>query len=298
MRPRDAVDLVLLAALWGASFLFMRVAAPQFGPVPMMAVRTGIGALVLLPLLLWKGGGGALHDNAGRLLAVGALNSAIPFTLLAWSTLSLSAGFTSLLNATVPLWGALVAFAWLRERPAGSQLLGLAVGVIGVTLLVRGRVSFVPGGDGFAILASLAATLSYGVAASFTRRYLSGVDPLVNATGSQIGATALLALPAVLLWPDPWPDARAWAATVTLGVACTGVAYVLYFRLIANTGPARAMTVTFLVPVFAILWGGLFLGEPLTSNMLAGGAVILVGTALSVGLLRPRRERVATPGTR
>jgi drug/metabolite transporter (DMT)-like permease len=291
MKSRDVADLLLLGALWGASFLFMRIAVPQFGPLPLMAVRCGVGAAVLVPLLAWRGQAAALRPAAGRLLAVGVLNSALPFALFAYATLSLTAGFTALLNATVPIWGALVAYAWLGDVPSRLQRAGLAIGFAGVLLLVHDRISFTGDGHGLAVLASLAATLSYGVAASYTRRRLSDVPPLVNATGSQLGATLALAVPAALWWPSTSPGAAAWGAAIALGVACTGLAYILYFRLISRVGPARAMTVTYLVPAFAILWGAVFLGERPTVAMLAGGAVILLGTALATGLLGRRASR-------
>jgi drug/metabolite transporter (DMT)-like permease len=294
VRGRDLADLVALAALWGASFLFMRVAVPEFGPLPLMAVRCAIGAAFLVPLLAWRGEPRTLLAEAPRLAAVGVLNSALPFALFAYATLTLTAGYTSLLNATAPLWGAVVAAAWLGERPGRARLAGLAIGFAGVLLLVRGRVSFAAGGDGPAIAAALAATLCYGIAASYTRRRLSHVDPLANATGSQVFAALALALPAAATWPASAPGARAWAAAIALGVACTGLAYVLYFRLIARTGPARAMTVTFLVPLFGIAWGAVFLGEPVTPAMLAGGAVILLGTALAAGAIGGPRPAPAT----
>lgn len=297
MRGRDVADLLLLGALWGASFLFMRVAVPHFGPLPLMAVRCGVGAAVLLPLLAWRGQAGALLPNAGGLLTVGVLNSALPFALFAYATLSLTAGFTALLNATVPIWGALVAYAWLGDAPSRRQRAGLAIGFGGVLLLVHDRGSLLAGGDGLAVLASLVATLSYGIAASYTRRRLSGVPALVNATGSQLGATLALAVPAALTWPADPPTTGAWGAAIALGVGCTGLAYILYFRLIARVGPARAMTVTYLVPVFAIVWGAMFLGETPTLAMLGAGAVILLGTALASGLLDRRAPPAgAAPG--
>ncbi|MFN9772333.1 MAG: DMT family transporter [Burkholderiales bacterium] len=288
MKGRDVADLLLLGALWGASFLFMRVAVPQFGPLPLMAVRCGVGAAVLLPLLAWRGQLEALRPNAGRLLTVGVLNSALPFALFAYATLSLTAGFTALLNSTVPIWGALVAYAWLGDVPSRRQRAGLAIGFAGVLLLVRDRISFGASGDSLAVIASLVATLSYGVSASYTRRRLADVPALLSATGSQVGATLALAVPAALTWPADPPAAGAWGAAIALGVGCTGLAYILYFRLIARVGPARAISVTYLVPVFAIVWGSAFLGETPTLAMLGAGAVILLGTALATGLLDRR----------
>lgn len=287
MRRQALSDFLTLSALWGASFLFMRLAADEFGALPAAGLRVGLAALFLLPILLWRGQWATLRMHYRPILFVGLLNSGIPFALLCWAVLSISTGFASILNATVPLFGALVAWVWLRDKPDGPRLLGLAIGFLGVALLAWDKASFKPGGTGWAVLACLAATLCYGIAASFTKRHLTGVNPLVTATGSQIGATLGLALPTLWLWPPSAPGLRAWAAVVGLAVLCTGIAYILYFRLIANAGPARALAVTFLVPVFAVAYGAVVLGERITLWMLACGVVIVLGTALSTGLLKP-----------
>jgi len=289
MRTRDAVELFVLAAIWGASFLFMRIAAPEFGPVALIWLRVGIAALCLVPLAAF-GGREALRGKLWPVAVVGAINSAIPFCLLAYATLSLTAGLASILNATSPLWGALVAHYWLRDRLTVGRVLGLAVGFGGVVFLVWGRLSFQPGGGGLAVAAALAATLSYGLAASYAKRTLAGVNPLAVAALSQLAAALLLTPAALLLWPAHPVSSRAWGAVFGLGIACTAFAYVLYFRLIAHVGPARAIAVTFLIPAFALAWGGLFLGEPLTPHTVAGAAVILAGTALATGLVKlPQR---------
>lgn len=290
MTIRLAFDAVLLAALWGGSFLFMRLGAPEFGPVPMMALRVAIAALCLLPMLAATRGLGALRTHAAPMAIVGVSNSAIPFSLLTYATLSLSAGFASILNGTAPFWSALVAYLWLGERLTRMRLFGLMIGIVGVLVLVWGRVSFKPGGDGWAIAAGLLATGFYGFAANFTRKRLAGVDPLSSATGSMLGATVILAPLAIVLWPDKAPSATAWLAVLVLAVAGTALAYLLYFRLIAGLGATRATTVTFLIPAFGMFWGWLFLGESVSGNMLAGTALIVVGTSITLGLLsRPLR---------
>lgn len=291
MKARDSLELVLLAALWGGSFLFMRVAAPEFGPLALIALRVGIAALFLLVILAARGGLAALAAHAGDLAVLGIINSALPFCLLAYAVLSVTAGFAALLNATTPLWGAVVAWVWLHERLTPGRIAGLAAGVAGVLILTWGRMSFQPGDTGLAILAGLLATLSYGIAASYAKRRLAGVDPLAVATGSQIGATLALAPLAMPAWPVLPVSASAWFSVIALGVACTGIAYVLYFRLIARIGPGRATAVTFLIPVFALLWGGLWLDEELTPRMALGGLVILTGTALATGWGKPARAR-------
>jgi drug/metabolite transporter (DMT)-like permease len=289
-----AVDFLLLAAIWGASFLFMRIAVVEFGPLATAFIRVLIAALFLLPLLLARGLLPQLRACAGKALFVGVLNSAIPFACFSFALLSITTGLSAILNATVPLFGAVVAWLWLKDRPSGSRVVGLAIGFVGVAMLAWGKASFKPDAvsgiaPGWAVLACLLATLCYALAASYTRRYLSGVPPLVTATGSQIGATVGLALPAVWAWPSQMPSLPAWAALLALGVVCTGVAYVLYFRLIEHAGPSKALAVTFLIPVFAVLYGSLLLRETVTSWMLICGAVIVLGTALSTGLLKPNR---------
>jgi drug/metabolite transporter (DMT)-like permease len=297
MQARDLAELLLLAAVWGASFLFMRVAAPVFGPVPLIAVRVGVAALTLLPALALRRRLPALRDHARPVFVTGAINSALPFCLLAYATLSVTAGLASILNATSPLWGALVAHLWLRDRLTRSRLAGLALGFAGVAFLFWGRAAFRSGGAGAAVAAALAATASYGVAASYAKKRLAGVDPLVVAAGSQLAAALLLVLPALALWPARSVPPSAWAAAIALGVLCTAFAYVLYFRLIDRIGPARAISVTFLIPPFAVAWGTLFLGEVITPRLLAGAGVVLVGTALATGLVKlPARRAPAAFG--
>ena len=285
-----AIDFFLLAAIWGASFLFMRIAVVEFGALPSAALRVGIAAAFLFPLLCMRGLLPQLRKHWKAVFAVGLLNSGIPFALYCFALLSITTGLSAILNATVPLFGALVAWFWLRDRPTGSRILGLAVGFAGVAMLAWDKASFKPDASGiapaWAVLACLVACLCYGIAASAAKRYLGGLPSLVTATGSQIGATLLLALPAIWLRPAQMPGAQAWLALLAVGVLCTGIAYVLYFRLIEQAGPARALAVTFVVPVFALVYGSIFLGEAVTGWMLVCGAVIVCGTALSTGLLK------------
>jgi len=288
MTRRDLLDLVLLAALWGGSFLFMRIAAPEFGAMAMVEVRTLVAALFLSALLAKGRGSGELVGNWQGIAFVGFVNSAIPFALFAYAMLALTAGFAAILNATSPLFGAVIAFVWLRERLPWQRVLGLAIGFAGVAVLVGGRPSFTAGGDGWAIALALLASLSYGIVPNYTKRRLAGVSPLAIATGSQIAASILVLPLALLFLPAHPPSATAWSAAILLGVACTGIAYILYFRLIAHIGPTRAIAVTFLIPAFGMLWGALALSETVTLPMLAGCAVILFGTALATGVVGQR----------
>lgn len=289
------IEFVLLAALWGSSFLFMHLGASEFGALPTAGIRVAIAAAFLLPLLLWKGLGPTLAQHWRKVLLVGVINSGIPFACYAYALLTISTGLSSVLNATVPMFGALLAWVWLKDRPHRLRVLGLVIGFVGVALLAWDKASFTPnaqdGSTGWAVLACLLACLCYGIAASYTKRYLSGMPSLVTATGSQIGATLGLALPTLWLWPATAPSPTAWLALVAVGVLCTGVAYILYFRLIENVGPARSLTVTFVVPVFAVIYGLIFLGESISAWMVMCGLIIVLGTALSAGLL-PLRGKV------
>jgi drug/metabolite transporter (DMT)-like permease len=289
-------ELVLLAAIWGSSFLFMRLGVVEFGAMATAAVRVAIAAAFLMPVLWLRGLLPQLRQHWKPIFLIGIFNSAIPFACFSFALLSITTGLSAILNATVPLFGALVAWFWLKDRPTGSRMLGLAIGFAGVALLAWDKASFKPDASGiapvWAVLACLLATVCYALAANATKRYLSGLSALVTATGSQIGATLALALPAVWFWPDRMPRPAAWLWLLVLGVVCTGFAYVLYFRLIERAGPARALAVTFLVPVFAVLYGALFLAEAVTGRMLLCGLVIVCGTALSTGLLKvPGRRR-------
>lgn len=296
MRPRDLAELVALAALWGASFLFMRVAAAEFGPVALAAARVVGASALLLPLLAWRGESAALRRHWRPLLVVGIANSALPFVAFSYAALTLNAGLSAIFNATTPLMGALVAAVWLRQRLDGSRAVGMAIGFAGVLWLAWDKAGLrADGGEdaAAAVLACLAATLCYGWSANYTKQRLGGVPPMAVAAGSQLAAAALLAPPALWQWPAQPPGATAWMAVVALALLSTGVAYVLFFRLIAHAGATQALSVTYLIPAFAVLWGALFLGETLTAPMLGGCAVILLGTALTTGLIGLPRWRRA-----
>lgn len=293
-------EFILLAAIWGASFLFTRLSVGEFGALPTAGIRVSIAALFLLPILLARGQWTSLKPHFKKLLFLGMLNSGIPFACYAYALLSISTGLSSLLNATVPLFGALVAWVWLKDRPHGLKVIGLLIGFVGVAMLAWGKASFKPDASGlssgWAVVACLVATLCYGISASYTKRYLVGVPSLAVATGSQIGATLGLALPTWWLWPVTMPSVNAWMALLVVGVFCTGVAYVLYFRLIDKMGASASLTVTFLIPVFAVFYGIVFLGESVTGWMLLCAAIILFGTVLSLGFLKQRTSKAKISG--
>ncbi|MCU0932170.1 MAG: DMT family transporter [Serpentinimonas sp.] len=293
MNQRLAAEFVVLAAIWGSSFLFMRAGAFEFGVVATAGMRVIIASAVLMPLLFARGQWPTFRQHAGPILLLGLLNSALPFLLFSYALLSITTGLSAIMNATVPLFGAVIAWLWLGEKLTRSRVLGLVVGFVGVAMLSWSKASFAPGGTGWAIVACLGATVSYGVAASFTKRYLTGVAPLASAAGSQLGASLFLLLPTVYFWPSTPPSFTAWGALLAVGVVCTALAYISFFRLIAKAGPSKTLTVTFLIPLFALFYGALLLGESITLWMVVGGSVILGGVALATGFVSLGRRPAA-----
>ncbi len=287
------LELLLLAAIWGSSFLFLRLGVPALGPLSLIALRVSIAALVLSPVLRSAPLRHQLRAHWRALAVVGLSNSALPFTLFAIGALHLGAGFESILNATTPLWAALMGALWFGAGISRAQGAGLLLGLLGVVALVGGQAQLAHGISAPAAAAALLAPASYGFAVHFTRRHLGHTDPRVIAFASQAFAALLLMLPGAVLWPGHPVEPRIWAYVGALGVLCTGVAYVLYFRLVVRVGAAYAASVTFLIPVFGMLWGALFLHERITPPMLAGCAVILAGTALAGGLWRRLLPRSA-----
>jgi drug/metabolite transporter (DMT)-like permease len=292
LNPRHIAELLLLAAIWGASFLFIRLSVSQVGPVPLALMRVLGASMLLLPLLLMRREWPALKAHAPRIAVVGIVGTALPFMLFGVAALALNAGTLAIFNATTPMWGALIAFAWLGERFTRLRVLGMAVSFLGVAWLVwdnatsRGASASVS--PIVATLACTGAAICYGFTAAFARKHLQGVPAMALATGSQMAATAVLAVPAFFLWPTTPVTGRAWLSVLTLAVLCTGMAYVMYFRLIARMGASQTANVTFLIPFFAALWGVLFLDEPITAAMVVACTLILLGTSLSTGMLKAK----------
>jgi len=290
LRASDLSELLLLAALWGASFLFMRMGAAEFGPIALVAVRVTGATLFLLPLLQMRGQMAVLRRHWRPIFLVGLTNSALPFLCFGYAALSITAGLSAIFNAATPLFGAAIAWLWLKDKLTPPRILGLVIGFAGVLWLAWNKTdhsaAFKPGGSGWAIVACLAGAVFYGISASLTKKTLAGVAPMAVAAGSQLSATLALAIPAWLWWPATMPSGTAWLTAAALAVFSTGVAYVLFFRLIASIGPANAISVTFLIPAFAVLWGWMLLGEQVNAAMLVGCAVILLGTGLATGLLK------------
>ncbi|WP_431476661.1 DMT family transporter [Massilia eburnea] len=296
MRRGDAGSMLSVAAIWGASYLFIRVGAPEFGAAAMGGVRAVAAALLLLPLLVWCGQMGTLRKHWRGIGFVGVTNAALPFLLFNFAALTIPAGLSSILSATTPLFAALIGAIWLGERLTLTRMAGLSLGFGGVVLLVAGKLHFLPQQDMLrtvlAALACLAATLLYGISGNFSKRYLAEAPPLAVATGSQMVAAVLLAGPALVWWPTAPPSAKAWGAVLALAALCTTFAYVLFFGLIARLGASKAMSALFLIPAFGVLWGCLLLGEAFSLQMGLSCLVILAGCALTTGLVEPSRWTV------
>ena len=293
MKTFDLGELVFLAALWGGSYLFMRVSAPEFGPIALAAVRVAGASVVLVPLLAARQGLAEMRREWKLLALMGLLNNALPFAFFSFAALHITAGLSSIINATTPLWTALLAWWWMGQRLNPLRLFGLALGFGGVLFLAWDKASIKPGADhgaAWAVAACLAAALCYGTAANLGRRHMSHISALTVATGSLFFAALMLALPAALLWPAQMPGLRAWGSLLLLAVFCSALAYILYFRLMLRIGPSNTIAVTFLVPLFAVLWGYVFLGEVFTLKMALGCAVVLLGTALALGLVSAKRR--------
>ena len=290
MKFSHIAELLLLAALWGGSFLFMRIAAPVLGPVWLIECRVLLAGLLLLPVLAKLGLLGELRRNLIPLFLVGCLNSATPFLLLAFASVSLPTGLTSILNGTAPLFGTVVASVWLHEKLTPARIAGLMLGFVGVVIVVGWNTIDSTPGSLRAIVAALLAALMYAIAAPYIKQNLADVPSLVATTGSQLGA-ALIILPALpFTVPQQVPSPRVVISVLALAVLSTAFAYLLFFRLIQTIGSTKALTVTYLVPIFAMLWGAIVLQETVTSSMILGCGLVLLGTAIANDVLPLNRR--------
>ncbi|HZO02146.1 MAG TPA: DMT family transporter [Burkholderiales bacterium] len=276
MRRADIARLLVLAAIWGASYLFNRIVAPSLGPVLTAELRTLIGGVALAAWFAALGFDPEWRRWWRQYLLVAVFSSALPFVLWAYAALRVNAGLLSVLNATSPMWGALCSAVLLRERLSARQTLGLVVGLIGVTVVTQpdsGTELHLP-----SIAGALAASFSYGLIATYIKGWARDVPSRGMAVGTQLAAGVLL-IPFIPLWPPAAaPTPLVTASILALGLVCGAVAYLLYFRLITDIGATGALTVTYLIPVFGVLWGALFLGETVSVSMLAGAALVVLGT--------------------
>ncbi len=272
------LELIVLGAIWGASFLFTRVAAKDFGAAPLVEVRLALGALVLLPLL-WRARRQFAPRLWPKLALIGMINSALPFLLFAWAAQRAPAGVGAITNAMTVLFTALVGFLFFGEKIGARRALALLVGFAGVVVLASSKVA--GASIGWAVAAGAAASFLYGIGINLVRRHLTGLPPAAVASAT-LGSSALLIAPfAVVSWPQAAIPLHSWLSVVALGILSTGLAFVLYYRLIARVGASRASTVTYLIPLFGVAWAWILLDEPLTVAMGVASALILGSVAFS-----------------
>ena len=286
MRPQDLARLVALAAMWGASYLFMRYAVPHLGPVLLIELRVLIAGLALAAFARATGNAIGWKAYWRGYLFVGAIGLALPFVLIAQALTVIDASTGAILNALSPLFATLVAAVWIREPITAAKAAGIVLCLVGTAVLVGWTPRPMSGTELAACGMSIAATAFYGFTIVFTKVKLTGASPMGTSAATLLFAAAVL-LPVTPLDRDlAAVPAMAWLATGGLAIVSTTLAFVLYYRLIADVGPVKAITVTLLVPVFGMVWGVIFLGEPLTVGRIAGCAIILFGCALILGLLR------------
>ncbi len=285
MKFINAFLLMSLGAMWGSSFLFMKVAVPEFGPVPLIGIRLGLAAVVLLAVYQWQKPSGAKLQLNGSTLFVGIFGSALPFTLFAYATLYLTAGVASVLNATVSIFAAVIAYFWLKENLTVANVVGLLVGFIGVCLLVDGTGALVETNTLLSVGAGLLASISYAVSTCFIKYRLPDVDPLSLTTASTIGAFVVMLPLTAIFWPAQPPSVQGWLYALALAVICTGAAYMIFYHLIAQIGVSKTATVSLIIPMFAVSWGVILLGEEVTLKTALACLAILSGTVLSANLL-------------
>jgi len=284
MKAKDVVMLLILSALWGGSFLFMRIGAPVLGPLVLIELRVLLAAITLMLFALVSRHRIRILRKWWQYLILGATNAAIPFTLISYAELRLDAGLAAILNATTPLFTALVAWLWTKDPFTLKKFSGVVMGIIGVGISVGWGSS---GHDSQLWLSasfSLLAAVFYGIAGVFSSRHFKGEKPMDMAIGQQVAASLILIPFSLTALPHTMPSRIVLFSVFGLAIFCTAVAYLFYFALIHRVGPVKTLTVTFLVPVFGVIWGGLFLMEAVTIRLIIGLIIILVSVAFVVNI--------------
>ena len=278
---RDYIELLILSAIWGSSFLFLRIASPEFGPIFLIEMRVASGLIVLLPICLLLGKIQELKENWKMIFVLSLSNMTIPFCLFAYSALNMGAGVLSIINATVPFFTAIIAFLVYQQRMTRYGLIGLMVGFMGVAVLVFDPSESSGVTNDLAIPSALFACVLYGVALNIVSHKLQGVSGISITTGALFFSTIVLIPFAVIERPEVMPQGSVWFSVLALGVVCTGFGYILFYRLIARIGSQQAIMTTYLIPIFSILWGNLFLAESITLFMIFGGMLVLMGVGMT-----------------
>ncbi len=282
MSTASFLRLICLAAIWGGSFLFMRIAANTFGPAFLIEFRVGFAAISLLLVSLYLKRKLAFRSNFKHFMIIGLFNTALPFMLFAYAAQTLNASTLSVLNSTAAIWGALIGIFWHKAILTAKASLGMLIGVAGVITLVGVDAINIGLDAALPIFAGVMAAFSYGIATNYTKT-APKIAAFDNAHGN-MWAAVLIILPLLPFMPMRGePSQQEMLSVVALGVLCTGAAYLLYFKLVADEGAASALSVTFLIPVFGILWGTLILDEPIGWNTIVGTTLVLSGTMMVTG---------------
>jgi drug/metabolite transporter (DMT)-like permease len=289
MKPKDFAGLMLLGALWGGSFLFIRVAVPALGPFVLVELRVGLAAAALLLYALVASRVPKIRYRWRSFLALGFLNAAVPFSLISAAEIHLTASLAAILNSTTVMFTAIVAAAWMGDALTARKVLGIILGIVGVTVLVGWDPIELNGVVLLSVAAMLGASLAYALGATYAKQAFSGIPPLGMAIGQQTAATALLLPVASVSLPAQTPSSAVVLCVLGLALLSTAVAYLIYFQLIENVGPTSTVTVTLLVPVFGLLFGVLLLDEPFGFGTLAGLGIILSSVVLITGIA-PRKK--------
>ncbi len=292
MNAREFGALVLLGAIWGASFLFIRITAPVFGPLFLMAIRLILGGLILAGVAVLIHNSPALRGKWREFLILGALNAGIPFTLIAFAQLELTVAMASILNSTTPLFTTLVAAVWIGEALTRNKILGVILGIIGVIILFGGSPFEITPTFLISALASLGAAFAYGLGTVYAKRAFQDVSILTMSIGQLLGAGILLLPISMTALPQTVPTDDVLLSLVLLIVVSTSFAYLLFFYLLDHVGPTKTSAVTFLVPVFGTIWGTIVLQEPLSAGLFAGLAIILLSVTLvtEIGFGKSKRK--------
>jgi drug/metabolite transporter (DMT)-like permease len=283
---RDYAELLLLSAIWGFSFLFLRIASPALGPVFLVEMRVSSALIVMLPLLLVMGKWRELIQNWKMVALIGLTNMAIPFCFFAYAALNAGAGLLSIVNATVPFFTALLGFVIFSQRLPWIGIVGMAIGFAGVVVLAADPEALDTGpGSFWAVPAALFACSLYGLALNLVAYKMQSVSGVTITTGSLLVSSIVLIPFAAASVPESMPGIEVWGSVLALGIVCTGLAYLLFYRLISRIGSNQAIMTTYLVPIFSILWGNLFLAESVTLFTLFGGMLVLLGVGMTTGRL-------------
>jgi drug/metabolite transporter (DMT)-like permease len=280
MAAADLLRLIALAACWGLAFVFIRVAVPSTGPFALVEMRALIASILLYGYLRATGVPLDLPRNWTRYAVSGALGSAIPFAMIAMAQTAQSASYSVVLVGMAPMFSALIAALWMGERFTWQKGAGLLIGLSGVALLTGWNPSAVEVPPFWAVGLTLGAAALYGLAGVYAKKFTAGIPPQAQATGSQMAAALMLLPPALLAMPQAVPSMLVWANILALAAFSSALAFMLYFRLIANIGPVKTVSVNYLTPLFGVAGGVLFLDEKLTANILLGALAILAGLTL------------------